>query len=126
MNNSSACAINWQLAIRLFAGSRWEDMTDILDYISTWSALKWVAIVLIAGFIGQFGKMLAQAVVRKISRVRQKKQSEPIMELPSIRKDHEEAAVNKQNDMKIQEQYPDKKALKIAAKERKKSSKKSQ
>ncbi|MEN6374329.1 MAG: hypothetical protein ABFD75_06020 [Smithella sp.] len=101
-------------------------MTDILDYISTWSALKWVAIVLVAGFIGQFGKMLAQVIVRKISLARQKKQSEPIMELPSIRKDHEEAAVNKQNDMKIQEQYPDKKALKIAAKERKKSSKKSQ
>ena len=32
-------------------------MTDILDYISTWSAIKWVVLVLIAGFIGQFGRM---------------------------------------------------------------------
>ena len=41
-------------------------MTDILDYISTWSALKWVVLVLIAGFIGQFGRMMAEAITEKI------------------------------------------------------------
>ena len=31
-------------------------MSDLLADISTWSILKWVILVLIAGFIGQFGK----------------------------------------------------------------------
>ena len=92
-------------------------MTDILDYISTWSALQWVVIVLIAGFIGQFGKMLAQVIVRKISAARQKKQAEPIMKSPAVDKP--------QDVIKMQERDVDKKALKIAAKERKKTSKKS-
>ena len=41
-------------------------MTDILDYISTWSVLKWVVLVLIAGFIGQFGRMMAESIMAKI------------------------------------------------------------
>jgi hypothetical protein len=41
-------------------------MTDILDYISTWSVLKWVVLVLIAGFIGQFGRMMAEAIANRI------------------------------------------------------------
>ncbi|MEN6488477.1 MAG: hypothetical protein ABFD66_06285 [Smithella sp.] len=101
-------------------------MSDFLEYIYSWSVLKWVAIVLIAGFIGQFGKMLAQVIVRKISLARQKKQEGPSIEPPSLLKDHEEPAFNKQKDViKTQEGYADKKALKIAAKESKKSSKKS-
>ncbi len=35
-------------------------MTDMLEYISTWMVLKWVVLVLVAGFIGQFGRMLAE------------------------------------------------------------------
>ena len=41
-------------------------MSDILEYIKSWSALKWVILVLIAGFIGQFGRMTAEAIVKKI------------------------------------------------------------
>jgi len=41
-------------------------MTQFLEYISTWSILKWVILVLIAGFIGQFGKMAANAIAAKI------------------------------------------------------------
>lgn len=41
-------------------------MSDMLDYISTWSVLKWVALVLVAGFLGQFGRMTAEAIVKKI------------------------------------------------------------
>ncbi|HNS56581.1 MAG TPA: hypothetical protein PKO34_05975 [Smithellaceae bacterium] len=101
-------------------------MSDFLEYICSWSALKWVVIVLIASFIGQFGKMLAQVIVKKISLVRQKKQVEPIMKPLAIRKDHEAPAVDKQQDViETQERDVDKKALKIAAKERKKISKKS-
>jgi hypothetical protein len=41
-------------------------MKDILDYISTWSVLQWIVLVLIAGFIGQFGKMMAETIINKI------------------------------------------------------------
>jgi hypothetical protein len=41
-------------------------MTDILNYISTWSVLKWVVLVLIAGFIGQFGRMMAESMMNKV------------------------------------------------------------
>ena len=41
-------------------------MTDMLEYISTWSVLKWVVLVLVAGFIGQFGRMLAEAIIAKV------------------------------------------------------------
>ena len=41
-------------------------MTGWLDYISTWSVMKWVILVLIAGFIGQFGRMTAEAIVTKM------------------------------------------------------------
>jgi hypothetical protein len=105
------------------------NMTDILNYISTWSALKWVVIVLVAGFIGQFGKMLAQSIVRKISLARLKKQSGSIIEPTATGEDHELPASDRQKDIKTElnlpETHPDKKALKIMAKERKKASKKS-
>jgi len=48
-------------------------MTDILEYIKSWSALKWVILVLIAGFVGQFGRMTAEAIVKKIAARRAKK-----------------------------------------------------
>ena len=41
-------------------------MTDILSYVTSWSVLKWIILILIAGFIGQFGKMAAEVIVRKI------------------------------------------------------------
>ena len=41
-------------------------MTDFLSYVGSWSVLKWIVLVLIAGFIGQFGKMAAEAIARKI------------------------------------------------------------
>ncbi|HOJ52870.1 MAG TPA: hypothetical protein PLT64_10140 [Syntrophales bacterium] len=43
-------------------------MSEMLDYISTWSVIKWVILVLIAGFIGQFGRMLAEALVKRAQR----------------------------------------------------------
>jgi len=48
-------------------------MTDLLAEISAWSILKWAVIVLVAGFIGQFGKSLAQAIMK---RMRLKKEEE--------------------------------------------------
>lgn len=102
-------------------------MKDFLEYISSWSALKWIIIVLIAGFIGQFGKMLASAIVRKIKIMRQKRQGSINESLPA--EDQKLPPTNIQKDTKdepgFQKAYPDKKALKIMAKARKKAAKKS-
>jgi len=48
-------------------------MKNILDYISTWSVLQWIVIVLIRRFIGQFGKMMAEAITSKIRLMPRKK-----------------------------------------------------
>jgi len=49
-------------------------MTDVIESIKSWSALKWAALVLIAGFIGQFGRMAAEAIAKKITARRAKKE----------------------------------------------------
>ena len=48
-------------------------MTEILKYISSLSVLKWIVLVLIAGFIGHFGRMAAEAITGKIRARRGKK-----------------------------------------------------
>ncbi|MHB8138755.1 MAG: hypothetical protein ACYDGO_10285 [Smithellaceae bacterium] len=50
---------------------------DILEYISTWSVLKWVILVLVAGFIGQFGRMMAEAIIARGRRHRSKQHQLP-------------------------------------------------
>ena len=103
-------------------------MTDILDYISKWSALKWVILVLIAGFIGQFGKMMAQVIIGKIRLARSKKQTQKEIDSPpdikpaSLAASMEKYFPPQSHPLEI---YPDKKALKILAKESKKAAKKS-
>lgn len=47
---------------------------DILEYFSTWPVFKWVVLVLIAGFIGQFGRMMAEAIIARVRRRRVKQQ----------------------------------------------------
>jgi hypothetical protein len=121
-------------------------MTDILDYISTWSVLKWVVLVLIAGFIGQFGRMMAEAIVAKIRLRRakwnpsadEKKTPEapgvlpaevPSMGLPA--KSAQEPGLpidvsqtNASPGLSPSSAVPDKKALKAIVKARKKEAKK--
>ncbi len=103
-------------------------MTDILNYFSTWPLLKWIILVLIAAFIGQFGKMLAQAIVRKIQLARLKRQNPSAMESPPT-KDHlvlPDASVAKEprSQSSAPDGHIDKKALKILAKQNKKEAKK--
>jgi hypothetical protein len=102
-------------------------MTDILNYIGNWSVLKWVLLVLIAGFIGQFGKMMAVAIIDRV-RLRRAKQHQlpddpkapaapfvsPV-DLPPVELPRKPAAAA---------EIPDKKALKILSKARKKEAKK--
>ena len=85
-------------------------MTEILEYIKTWSVLKWIVLVLIAGFIGQFGRMAAQAIVKKI---RQR----------SAQKENLSARETKQT-VSSTTAVTDKKLIKAMAKSRKKEAKK--
>ncbi|NPU83452.1 MAG: hypothetical protein HPY65_03105 [Syntrophaceae bacterium] len=48
-------------------------MTDI----ATWDILKWVLLVLLAGFIGQFGKSFAQAVMARIRKRKSERAAPP-------------------------------------------------
>lgn len=50
-------------------------MTEILEAISGWSIFKWVTLVLIAGFIGQFGRMLAESIAGMARRQREEKRA---------------------------------------------------
>jgi hypothetical protein len=36
-----------------------------MDAVDIWSVMKWVLLVLLAGFIAQFGKAVAQSVLKK-------------------------------------------------------------
>jgi len=90
-------------------------MKDILDYISTLSVLQWIVLVLIAGFIGQFGKMMAETITSKIRLRRVRKQ--PLSDVdakPSVLSSPPLAAAG----------TLDKKYLKALAKARKKEAKK--
>lgn len=99
-------------------------MHDIINDITTWSILKWVIIVLVAGFIGQFGKSMAQSIIAKIRLVRAKKQDAGIPQptLPEAETSdpvknnfHEVPAVNIGST--------DKKNLKTLSKQEKKAAK---
>jgi len=101
-------------------------MTDFLTYIATWSVLKWVLLVLIAGFIGQFGKMLANAVIARVRLRRTKEDQLPDNagpKAPSVSPPDAPQTDLFQKPAAIPE-TPDKKALKIMAKARKKEAKK--
>jgi hypothetical protein len=95
-------------------------MMDILNDISTWSILKWVIIVLIAGFIGQFGKTMAQVVMRKtrLKKVKETSSSPTIVtEIPAL---PAQAAPTKNNESTP---ISDKKMLKTISKQQKKAAK---
>ena len=90
-------------------------MKDILDYISTWSVLQWIVLVLIAGFIGQFGRMMAETIANRIRLRRGRKQ--PLSDVdakPSVLPSPPLAVAG----------ISDKKYLKALAKARKKEAKK--
>lgn len=102
-------------------------MTDFLTYIATWSILKWVLLVLIAGFIGQFGKMLANAMIARVRLHRDGgRESAVRTEMPDEAPDSSPEVLPTGSPVKpaVTANIPDKKSLKIAAKARKKEAKK--
>lgn len=100
---------------------------DILEYISTWSVLKWVILVLVAGFIGQFGRMMAEAIIAR-GRLHRSKQHQLLedvkktSEVPSVLPaDNPPADITPKPVASVE--IFDKKALKTMAKIRKKEAK---
>jgi hypothetical protein len=93
---------------------------DILNDISTWSILKWVIIVLVAGFIGQFGKTIAQAVMRKIRPKKIEESDSPPANISGIQASPMDTAPNKDNKSTF---LSDKKRLKTISKQQKKAAK---
>ncbi len=100
-------------------------MHDLIDNISTWSILKWAVIVLVAGFIGQFGKSMAQAIMAKVRLARAKKHEVNNNILPKAPTPEAEAPVQVANSShppsSVITGTPDKKTLKTFAKQDKKA-----
>jgi hypothetical protein len=74
------------------------------------SVMKWVLLVLLAGFVGQFGKTFAQHILRKI----RKEKEAPAKESPA-----EEKRMIRETSV-----LTDKKLLKTLVKQKKKEAKK--
>lgn len=91
-------------------------MADFWEYISSWSVLKWIVIVLFAGFIGQFGKMAANAIAARIRAHRQEPESTPDTPI--------KPSVPESSSASPSATPPDKKMLKAVAKAKKKDAKK--
>jgi hypothetical protein len=90
-------------------------MTDILSYLSSWSVLKWIVLVLFAAFIGQFGKMAANAIAAKIRTRRGVKETS--LDAPK------ETSVSPASAPSLTGSMTDKKLLKAMAKSKKKEAK---
>lgn len=93
---------------------------DILNDVRTWSILKWIIIVLIAGFIGQFGKTMAQAVMRKIQLKKIRESNSPPTIVTEIPAPPAQTALTKNNESTS---ILDKKMLKTISKQQKKAAK---
>jgi hypothetical protein len=100
-------------------------MSDLFGYISSWSFLKWIVLVLIAGFIGQFGKMAAEDIAKKIRTSRGKKEITPEAPIkPQVQPSSPDTPANTPGQKSSPDEMTDKKILKSMDKARKKGAKK--
>lgn len=114
-------------------------MSDLFGYISSWSVLKWIVLVLIAGFIGQFGRMAAEVIAEKIRAGRGKKEIAPQVPIkPQVQQQSSldipantpgqqsspDTPANIPGQQSLPDEMTDKKILKSMAKTRKKNAKK--
>jgi len=96
-------------------------MTGWLDYISTWSVMKWVILVLIAGFIGQFGRMTAEAIVAKVRARRNRSKQKKTNGAPTVTlAANPTASLPESTQLSVDEAKLEKKRLKALAKAKKK------
>jgi hypothetical protein len=110
----------------IFSQKRCFPVTDFLTYIGSWSALQWVLLVLAAGFIGQFGRMLADAIIARV-RLNRSGQRAGVEDGTLRRESSAPPVASSQGPPALPAvtgDIPDKKALKIVAKARKKEAKK--
>ena len=99
-------------------------MKDVMDYISNWPVLKWVLLVLVAGFIGQFGKMLADAIMEKVRRRKAERAKENTKTPPASTLAPVDKPLSEQSSLTAGSgEMADKKQLKAFLKARKKESK---
>jgi hypothetical protein len=100
-------------------------MSDLFGYIGSWSVLKWIVLVLIAGFIGQFGKMAAEVIAEKIRAGRGKKGIAPEVPIkPQVQQSSPDTPANTLGQQSSPDEMTDKKILKSMDKARKKDAKK--
>ena len=83
------------------------------------SVMKWVLLVLLAGFVGQFGKTFAQHLLRKI----RKEKEAPAKEAPAKEAPPKEALADEKRMIRETSVLTDKKLLKTLAKQKKKEAK---
>ena len=85
--------------------------------------LKWVLIVLLAGFIGQFGKSISLHIINYFKRRKAKRTStEPdLAKEPQVASTESSEAIIKKEEKEKQQLKADKKALKAQLKARKKA-----
>ena len=101
-------------------------MTDFWNAIGTWSVLKWVILVLIAAFIGQIGKTMAQAIIGKVRRWRTKESAGEKIDPPQFAPTPQTPpSFTPQDQVSPVANQPDKKTLKTLAKMQKKAAKNS-
>lgn len=100
-------------------------MSDLFGYISSWSFMKWIVLVLIAGFVGQFGKIAAEDIAKKIRTSRGKKEIAPEAPIKTqIQQSSPDTPVNTPGQQSSPDEMTDKKILKSMDKTRKKDTKK--
>jgi len=96
--------------------------------IAPWDILKWVLLVLLAGFIGQFGKSLAQHILARVRKKREDEARTAREGLPATRGSDSPEATGGEGRPPAAEGAPgaagpDKKAVKAEAKRQKKEAK---
>ena len=85
------------------------------------SVMKWVLLVLLAGFVGQFGKTFAQHILRKIRKEKEAPAKEaPAKEVPAKEAPPKEALADEKRMIREMSVLTDKKLLKTLAKQKKK------
>ena len=89
------------------------------------SVMKWVLLILLAGFVGQFGKTFAQYLLRKIRKEKEAPVKEALAkEAPAKEAPPKEALADEKRMIRETSVLTDKKLLKTLAKQKKKEAKK--
>jgi len=73
-----------------------------MTWEAVWDVLKWVLLVLVAGFIGQFGKALALRIIERRKRAKAQEESRHELSSGSADADVELARIDAQAKLKLE------------------------